>query len=108
MIRTRSVPVRAWKGVSRPLRGVREPDLDLSLAIERVVQHITSDLARLSTYYPTVPMRLWKDEPDKNPCQYADGRIDASTVLLRTRTRRWHRTATDQRLGASTVLLRTR
>ena len=47
---------------------------DLSLAIERVVQHIMSDLARLSTYYPTVPMRLRKD-------------------------RRWHRTAKDQTLA---------
>jgi hypothetical protein len=75
---------------------VREPDLDLSLAIERVVQHIMSDLARLSTYYPTVPMRLRKDRPDND-------RADS----LR-KNRRWHRTAKNrQEPDAGTVLLRT-
>ena len=39
---------------------------DLSLTIERVVQHIMSDLAQLSTYYPTVLMRLRKDRPNND------------------------------------------
>ena len=48
------------------LRGVREQNLDLSLAIKYIVQHIMSNLAQLSTYYPTVPMRLRKDRPDND------------------------------------------
>jgi hypothetical protein len=71
-------------------------NLEPSLAIERVVQHIMSDLARLSTYYPTVPMRLRKDRPDND-------RADS----LR-KNRRWHRTAKNrQEPDAGTVLPRT-
>ncbi|OCK99916.1 uncharacterized protein K441DRAFT_163304 [Cenococcum geophilum 1.58] len=83
MIRTRSVPVRAWKGVSRPLRGVREElDLDLSLAIERVVQHITSDLAiYLRTTRPCRCAYGRTDPTTTVPIAY--GRTDAGTVLPR-------------------------
>jgi len=50
-----------------------------SLTIERVVQHIMSNLARLSIYYLTVLMRLWKDRPD-NDC--ADTPTEEQTLAL--------------------------
>ncbi|XTI95671.1 hypothetical protein V2W45_1448516, partial [Cenococcum geophilum] len=56
--------VASSKSLGTELAGHLEEceNLEPSLAIEFIVQHITSNLARLSTYYPTVPMRLRKDD----------------------------------------------
>ena len=62
---------------------------DPPFAIEHVVQHIMPDLARLSTYYPTMPMRLRKDRTRQEP-----------VPICRRKNRRWHHTAKDKSLAS--------